>query len=422
MSNKTADARASREQAGVPFRKQRTSGVKAGPPGRECFARSAIAMPLVSIVVTNHNYSKYVESCLSSITCQTYGNIECIIVDDASRDGSDTIIQRFLESEGGTHQIQYVKNAKRVGQLNCFRIGVAKASGDFIAFVDSDDLLFNDFVETHVRHHLRAALIYGLSCSDIIQIGADCQVLAGTFPRSDLGVRHEATWDFDLSQTGRVVVQQNGSEAVYLNEPVGIGLGWPWSATSGMMFRRAIIDMIVPARAGDLSTCADAYLCYTAHTIGGSIIIRSAHGCYRRHGANNFSSNPIVGVRVPIHPGHITTPFSTIQEVALRHAKANRRQWTKMLGPELFEQILRDLAHGRAPSLDEPPPAHSPDPASALVDELERTIAHLKEVIRGMSESTSWKLTRPLRVVGDAVKATLRRVKRAGSTGIGLLH
>src|SRR5262249_44419207 len=157
------------------------SDLQAIPPVNGCFARSTICMPLVSLVVTNYNYSKFLRSCLSSITCQTYGNIECIIVDDASHDDSDVTIRDFLGDKAGKGQFQYVRNTESGRELDCFRIGLARASGDFVVFVDSDDLLFSDFIETHVRHHLRADSVYAFSCTDLVQIGADGQVLAGTF-------------------------------------------------------------------------------------------------------------------------------------------------------------------------------------------------------------------------------------------------
>src|SRR5262249_8651561 len=148
---------------------------------------------------------------------------------------------------------------------------------------------------------------------------------------------------------------------VYLENHIGIGCGWPWSATSGMMFRRGVIDMIMPADGGDMRINADQYLCYVAHAIGGLVIIRSAPGGYSQHGENNFSSNPLIG-RVPVNPVHKRTPSETIQKLALGHLEANRHRWTEMLGPVLFDQILLKLAYSP------PPPVGSPEPGTASIN------------------------------------------------------
>ena len=61
------------------------------------------------------------------------------------------------------------------------------------------------------------------------------------------------------------------------------------------MFRRAVLDVILSPESRCLRICADRYLFNFSHAVGGSLIIRTVHGCYRRHATNGFSSNPVVG-------------------------------------------------------------------------------------------------------------------------------
>jgi hypothetical protein len=66
-----------------------------------------------------------------------------------------------------------------------------------------------------------------------------------------------------------------------------------------MMFRRDVLSLIM-ARELDIKICADEYLANFAHAIGGTAIIRKVLGMYRRHGANNFSNNAVLGGFVPL--------------------------------------------------------------------------------------------------------------------------
>jgi hypothetical protein len=84
---------------------------------------------------------------------------------------------------------------------------------------------------------------------------------------------------------------------------------WVWATTSSMVFRRAVLDYVV-AEAGDaFRKCADNYLAHFSNLLGGSILMPTVLGCYRRHQRNTFSKNPLVGGRLPTgdmrhHPTH----------------------------------------------------------------------------------------------------------------------
>ena len=97
---------------------------------------------MVSIIIALYNEQDYFEECLTSVCNQEYKDIEIIIVDDGSTDGSVDICRRFAESD---KRIKIIR-LKHVGIAAVRNMGVASANGDFIMFVDSDDYVASNYV------------------------------------------------------------------------------------------------------------------------------------------------------------------------------------------------------------------------------------------------------------------------------------
>ncbi len=91
----------------------------------------------VSIIVICYNNEKYIKECLSSILCQIDNKIELIVINDGSTDNSLTIIRDTLNDALNTKIIS-VKNS---GISNARNIGIDKANGEFLIFVDGDDFI-----------------------------------------------------------------------------------------------------------------------------------------------------------------------------------------------------------------------------------------------------------------------------------------
>ena len=101
----------------------------------------------ISVVVPIYNAGKYLQICLNSIINQTYQNFEAILVDDGSTDDSGLICDQLA---GQDERIQVIH--KRNEGLICARkTGLMAAHGEYIAFVDADDWVDADFLETGVR-------------------------------------------------------------------------------------------------------------------------------------------------------------------------------------------------------------------------------------------------------------------------------
>lgn len=102
---------------------------------------------LVSIIVPVYNVRKYLDKSLASIIGQTYENTEIILVNDGSTDGSDIICERFAEKHRDI--VRYISQ-QNAGLSAARNAGLDIAQGDYITFVDSDDTIEPDLVESLV--------------------------------------------------------------------------------------------------------------------------------------------------------------------------------------------------------------------------------------------------------------------------------
>lgn len=100
--------------------------------------------PLVSVLVPAYNVEKYLSKCVNSILRQTYRNLEVIIVDDCSPDGSGRIADELASKDPRVRVFHHEKNMGFSGARNT---GLDHASGNYVTFVDSDDWIEPDYVE-----------------------------------------------------------------------------------------------------------------------------------------------------------------------------------------------------------------------------------------------------------------------------------
>lgn len=103
-----------------------------------------MTMPLISVIVPVHNVEKYLHECAESVLCQTVTDIELILVDDGSTDGSGRICD---ELAGKDARVRVVRHEKSLGPSAARNAGLDVASGEMVSFVDSDDVLHGHFLE-----------------------------------------------------------------------------------------------------------------------------------------------------------------------------------------------------------------------------------------------------------------------------------
>ena len=98
---------------------------------------------MISVIVPVYNVEEYLEECLDSIQCQTYKNIEVILVNDGSTDSSKDICEKYCEKDN-RFKLFCQPNKGLSATRNR---GMNESEGEFISFVDSDDILKEDMLE-----------------------------------------------------------------------------------------------------------------------------------------------------------------------------------------------------------------------------------------------------------------------------------
>ncbi|CDE45620.1 putative glycosyltransferase [Clostridium sp. CAG:768] len=238
-----------------------------------------LKLPMISFVVTSYNYEKYILKTLESIKAQTYRNFEIIIVDDCSNDNSCKIIEDFI-SENQDLKITLIKQNSNQGQMASMIKGLESAQGQFVSFIDSDDILMPDYAKHHIRVHLETSVAF-TSCQ-IIEIGEDDEI----HTMNSISSPHCKNLD-------ELFAGENINYKILKHKHFG---GWYWSPNSSAMFRKASIELIINYQNADKwKICPDKFLFNFANLIGGSAIIYTPLIGYRRHKNNAGNCTLVTG-------------------------------------------------------------------------------------------------------------------------------
>lgn len=103
----------------------------------------------ISIIIPVYNSEKYIEKCLDSVFDQTYQNFEVIIINDGSKDNSDSIIREYKKKYN--NKITYI-NQENIGVAKTRNKAIKMATGDYIAFIDNDDFIDKDYLQVLVEN------------------------------------------------------------------------------------------------------------------------------------------------------------------------------------------------------------------------------------------------------------------------------
>lgn len=102
---------------------------------------------LVSVIVPSYNYGRFIGQALESLRAQTYSRWECIVVDDGSTDNTDAIVTSFAENDS---RIEYIRQENQ-GLAAARNAGIAHSAGEYLQFLDADDLLESEKLERQVE-------------------------------------------------------------------------------------------------------------------------------------------------------------------------------------------------------------------------------------------------------------------------------
>ena len=214
--------------------------------------------PLVSVVVNNYNYERFLGEAIESVLAQSYPQTEVVVVDDGSTDGSRGIIAGY----GGRVRPVLKENG---GQASAFNVGFAASRGEIVIFLDADDYLFPEAVERVV-----------------------------------------AAWEPGISKVHyRLQMVDASGHPVGFKPPRDLPLGsgdvlptllekgnYRTSVTSGNAFSREILEHILPMPEDEFRITADGYLNIQVPFHGKIVAIEEPLGTYRIHGSNQWASGP----------------------------------------------------------------------------------------------------------------------------------
>jgi glycosyltransferase involved in cell wall biosynthesis len=158
--------------------------------------------PFISVVIPTFNRARQVQAALKSVLAQTYPEFEVIVVDDGSTDGTCEALQKLISQESGTStQTRYFFQPNR-GQSTARNKGADEARGEWVAFLDSDDVWLPEKLEWQVR---AIEEFKGKCCACITDARLVDNLGMDTAAFGSGGKHYEGTLGMDLEAAGSLV-------------------------------------------------------------------------------------------------------------------------------------------------------------------------------------------------------------------------
>jgi len=201
---------------------------------------------LISIVITNYNYGRFLGQAIDSVLAQTYGQVECVVVDDGSTDDSRAVIAArpsvvAIFKENG-------------GQAKALKTGIEAARGEIVVSLDADDWLFD----------------------------SACARIAENWREGVVCLNYRLALNGDPTQLWPSEPFLNEGHAAFL----AANGYYPSPPMSGNAFRRSYVRELLARGEGLDGDGVDAYLLYSAPFFGEMAHVDAALGAYRTHGGN----------------------------------------------------------------------------------------------------------------------------------------
>lgn len=202
---------------------------------------------LVTILINNYNYGRFLNQAIDSALNQTYQDVEVLVVDDGSTDESRSIISSY-----GNRIVSILKENR--GQASAFNAGFAASRGEIICMLDADDFFYPDKVERVVPHCQPGSMLYHR-----LQIEPGARITPRAIsPYVDYS-RYAQRYGF----------------VPYMASP-----------TSGLVIRRELALSLIPLPTEHVRFSADDFVVRGAALLGRVIGIPDVLASYRVHGEN----------------------------------------------------------------------------------------------------------------------------------------
>lgn len=185
----------------------------------------------VSIILTSYNYGQYLKDTINSVLNQTCKDWELLVIDDCSTDNSIDIIMEFVNSDD---RIRLIRNYENQGLAASLKTGIMAALGDWVAFLESDDLWKKDYLERKLEIAERYADI-GFIYNDVefFDKNADCVqkkfsrlVKRNSLMKCPKNMFYSFGFENPVMTMSSVMVRRGLLEKVDFNTPIDKLLDW----------------------------------------------------------------------------------------------------------------------------------------------------------------------------------------------------
>ncbi|HFU4561505.1 TPA: glycosyltransferase family 2 protein [Streptococcus suis] len=224
--------------------------------------------PLISIIVPVYNVENYLDECIQTVLAQTYSNWELLLINDGSTDSSGTICDDYAKGDERIY-IKHIKKSKGVSEAR--NTGLSLAKGEYITFLDSDDGIREDFLETCLTTAIQHEV--------------------------DIVIGHFFIWD-ENNQTFLYFVdqaQKDTTEVISAQEALNRQVVWenlntaPFVVAWGKLFKATLFNTI---RFPKGKVFEDEYTIHKALLKSDSVaLINKEFYMYRRHGNSIMTSD-----------------------------------------------------------------------------------------------------------------------------------
>lgn len=252
----------------------------------------SIRDPLVSIIIVNWNYQRFIVQAIDSVKQQTYQRFECVVVDNGSTDQSVQVIERAIEGDERFRLLRLERNLGHyAGAMGAFE----QLKGRFVAFLDADDYYFPEFLSSHIQVHLSAIRPTAFTSSNAVIVDDDGVLISGAFHRYE---PNDGRFRRNLPETAQLLVggmtkqryDRLVTETFFGGEEHGY---WFWLPGSSNVMRRELVDVLRPAKDKEIPFGGvDTYNLIPLYAITGATVVDESLSAYRLHDANDWGRIP----------------------------------------------------------------------------------------------------------------------------------
>jgi glycosyltransferase involved in cell wall biosynthesis len=229
------------------------------------------AVPAVDVVVTNHNYARFLPAAIESACAQTHPKVSVVVVDDGSTDESREVLRRYED------RVEVVLK-EQGGQASAINAGLERCRGEVLLLLDADDVLRPQAAE-------RVAAAFA----------ANPRLVKVQFPMAIVDASGEPTGA--VKPGGHLAAPTGDQRRAELAFPFDL----PWLPGGGTGFRTEAVRRILPIPAADYPRSgADWYLVHLTALLGEAALLDEVCAEYRVHGGNHYELD-----REEIDLGHV---------------------------------------------------------------------------------------------------------------------